>query len=182
MKLPFRKTTGLLALSLLLITKLSALSLSDSNVVGIVNGQPGNSNVSTERGYAQHLLDMGAGLMDGYYHTGINEFDGAPTNVLVGGLQTDTSVSGYDWGLAKYDGDNGGYVLFWLGGALASTIVPQYPADIWTTNPTQYAISHLTVFNPSTTNVPDSGATVILMALGLLALGLGARSVGTVRL
>ena len=71
-----------------------------------------------------------------------------------------------------------GYVLFYLGGALASTIVPQYPDNFWTTKG-QYAISHLTVFNKTSDGeiprVADGGSTVALVGLALAGLSFVAR-------
>jgi hypothetical protein len=163
---------ALLALAFTTTAQADLLSLNSPGVVGVWDSHD-NSSVATEIVAAQTLLTMAANV--GTFGTDIfvtSSWDASGT--LTGGLQTDTSISGYDWGFAKYDGKNAGYVLFWLGGANASTIIPQYPANLWTTNPEQYAISHLTVFNQSS-SVPDGGMTAVLLGLGLVAVSFAAR-------
>ena len=179
MKIALKKLTGACALSLILLGNLNALTLISPGVVGLKDDKLANSNVTSERTAAQKLLDMAASSVDGGFDpgTGLYEYMTSDTEyagTLVGGLQTNLTASGWDWALAKYDGPNAGYVLFYLGGALASTIVPQFPAILWTTNEQQYAISHLTVFNAST-SVPDGGLTVMLVGLGLVGAGAARR-------
>ena len=174
-------TGALLAAALAINVKAVPLTLNSPGVVGVWDYlSPEPANVPNELAAAQTLLDMlkstGTFGVD-LFVTSDTEYSG----VLAGGLQTNTAISGYDWGFAKYNGKNAGYVLFYLGGAVASTIIPQYPADLWTTKSDQYAISHLTVFNasvpppPPGDTVPDSGSTIALLGLTLAVFGFIAR-------
>lgn len=176
--LPRMKHTLKKALSVLfaclavgLVPSVHAITISDPGVVGVVtlNGNNINSNPSTEAGLLNTLLAMAANASQTIagigYQTGPTDY----TGTVSGGVQTDgggTSVpAGFGYVLAKYDGPNGGYVAWSLGG-LAFTL-PQFPAPLFTTNPQQYALSHFTVFNPTT--VPDGGSTLALLAVTLLA-------------
>jgi hypothetical protein len=162
----------LAGLSAALVPQLSALTINSPNVVGIHNGTLANANPATELVAAQFLLDMAINSTSGNFQTGANDYSGT----LNGGIQTNLGAQGFDWGFAKYDGQNAGYVLFYLGGALASTIIPQFPATLWTTNPEQYAISHLTVFNAGP-SVPDGGSTIAMLGAGFMLLaGLARRT------
>ena len=101
------------------------LSLQKPFLVGILNGQPSNSNVATETVIAQKILNLSLGETDGDYQANtIFNFGGTITSN--GGQHeeagdfgdADDSVSieaGWRWVLAKYDGQNAGYVLFALG-------------------------------------------------------------------
>jgi len=93
----------------------------------------------------------------------------------VGGWGT---VSGYDYGFIKYDGPNAGYVLFYLGGAQANSLIPDYPANLWTTNSTKFEVSGITFFNQrGSTNeqIPDTGSSVGLFVVGLTLLAIARR-------
>ena len=71
------------------------------------------------------------------------------------------------YAFVKYDGPNAGYVLFYLGGALASTIVPVYSNTLWMNpNGSGYAVSGTSYFN-KITSVPDGGMTLVFLGLGL---------------
>jgi hypothetical protein len=156
------------------------LTLNSPNVVGVYNGKLQNASVGVEIAAAQELLNMLAGTHSGAFDVGDNLYLYQTSNTeyagtLAGGLQNaNTNLSGYDWGFAKYDGQNAGYVLFYLGGALASTIIPNNPADLWTTNPNQFALSHVTLFG-SANRVPDGGTTAILLGAALAGMALVAR-------
>jgi len=160
------------------------LTLTSANVVGIYDGKLTNAGIETEIVAAQKLLDMAKNTTSGpfdsttqlyLYQTSATEY--AATLTLTHAFQSDTTaVANYDWGFAKYNGQQAGYVLFYLGGANASTIIPNYPAPIWTTNTSKYALSHVTLFNKSVPTdvpvpqVPDSGATVALLGAALAGL------------
>ena len=153
------------------------MTLATEYVVGIHNGQDDNSNVNTERAIAQAILNLALGGVSGdneantvYDYSGVI---GATSGVQ--GPEGEFDVpAGWSYALAKYDGKNGGYVLFALGGT--ATDLPQYPYNFWTTNHEQYAISHYTTFNvtgtPDPQNIPEGGVGVALF--GLLTLGMGA--------
>jgi len=162
-------------------------------LVGIVEGQPGNSNLATEQTYAQAILDLSLGEIDGFYKANtVFNFSGTITsnggqNEEPGGGFGDANdtvsiEAGWRWVLVKYDGQNAGYVLLPLRNQ-ASTI-PEYPWKLWTENQTQYQISHYTLFDGPTPppgddppdddppNVPEGGVGLGLLGLTLAGMGL----------
>jgi hypothetical protein len=167
------------------VTITNPLTLQTQFVAGTLTGQPGNSNIATETLIAQHILNLALGQVDGAYAAN-TVFNYSGTITANGGQHPDTILNdgivsipaGWGGALAKYDGDNGGYVLFLFGGQ-ASTI-PEYPWNFWTTNQSQYRISHYTLFNgqgdvtPNPTSVPEGGVGVALLGLALAGLA-GAR-------
>ncbi len=187
MKISLLKFASIAALvSVLSIPSVLGLTLNSPNVVGVFDGALANANPSTEIVAAQTLLTMLKSTTSGTFNATTNLYPYQTSDTEYYALLTldnvlqpgNTSIAGYDWGFAKYNGKNAGYVLFYLGGAAASTIVPNHPASLWTTKPDQYALSHLTVFNqtPPTEieipRVPDSGATATLLGAALVGLAL----------
>ena len=70
--------------------------------------------------------------------------------------------------LAKHDGQNAGFVLYFLGGA-ASTI-PGFSDDIWVNGQNEgYQLSHYTRFGGGT-NLSEP-ATLGLMMIGMMGVG-----------
>ena len=180
-----------LASSASAITFIPPLSLSDQFLAGILNGQPGNSSLATEKGYAQFILDLSLGdkkYQDGTPGaTGVEGVFEANTafnyagTVTTDGLKSEDGIDGINgvdiaagWGgaLAKYDGPNGGYVLFLFGGAASN--IPEYPVGFFDTDPGHNQISHYTLFNgtggltptPQVT-VPEGGSAIALLGLAL---------------
>lgn len=164
------------------VTITSPMSLSQQFIVGIHDGQEANSNIATETLIAQAILNLSLGQDLGPYHAN-DVFDYSGTITSNGGQHNDVTVgdgvvsipAGWGGALAKYDGPNGGYVLFVFGGT-ASTI-PEFPYDFWTSETDKYRISHYTLFSgtggitPTPTGVvPEGGAGVAL--LGSLLLGM----------
>ena len=156
------------------------LTLSTAGVVGTLDGKIGNSNPTTELGIAQTLLDfVGLGVVSPAtptqkYRTSL-VFDYAAT--LSNPVQRSGLIVpvGYKFALAKYDGPNGGYVLYHVP-TFGSTL-PQYPANFWTTNPTKWAISHFTTFDAKVeiTEVPDGGSTAMLLGVVLCGIAIVSR-------
>jgi hypothetical protein len=181
MKTTFTKSViALIAFGALLAASAKAdpLTLNSPGVVGIWNILSNdNANDATRLASAQHLLDLSANtgtFPTDEWVTSSTEYSAVLTGpgVKHDGLTAFQSISGYDWAFAKYDGPNAGYVLFYLGGAVASTIVPQYPANLWTTKSGKYGVSGVTFYNETPTQVPDSGTTAILLGAGLIFIGL----------
>jgi hypothetical protein len=143
----------------------------------IVTGEP--AGAADEIIYANTLLAQPANngrvtIAGHVYTTSSTDYNG----VVSGGLKDETGntsvTAGYDWVLAKYDGPNGGDVLWFLGGA--ATTLPSDSATIWTNGEGQgYGISHFTVFNPT---VPDGGSTLALLGMAFTGLGLLRRKLG----
>ena len=156
------------------------LTLNSPGVVGILNGLAGDNPGTDAIVFAQHLLDMAAGTVDSTfdahtYETSSTEYAATLSVVgtLTGGVGVTSVPVGYDYAIAKYDGQNAGWVLFALSGL--ATNLPEYPADLWTTKPEQYGISHYTAFKSGTTTVVPEPSTYIAGALAVIPLLLGLR-------
>lgn len=160
---------------------LSALTLNDPGVVGTKDGLAGDNSVQADTtAWAQKLLDMAASkseLIPGettkYFRTSDTEYSGILTwaGKVDGG--SNSVAAGYDYVLGKYDGQNVGYVLFYIGGL--ATDIPQYSHSIWSANDstTSYGLSNYTVFNGPPVDVPgvpDGGSTVALLGAALMLL------------
>lgn len=180
------------ALTIYSATSAAALPLTYNSlgVVGTIDGVI-SGGVGEELTRAQALLDMltntstndlGAlscnGASDNFSdsfcrktNTTFN-YSGTLTNLLGDSAKIENpqgsqlTVIGFQYVLAKYDGSNAGYVLFYLPDF--GNTIPTNPDNFWTTT-AQYSISHLTRFNGATT-VPDGGATLGLLGLGLMGL------------
>ena len=179
------------ALTIFWATSAAALPLTYSSpgVVGTIDGVI-DGGVGAELTEAQALLNMlmntsindlnqpciGAAdnFDDGCKKTNTTfDYSGTLTNLLGDGAKINNpqgqqlTVTGFQYVLAKYDGINAGYVLFYLPDF--GNTIPANPDDFWT-DTAQYSISHLTRFNGTTTTVPDGGATLGLLGLGLVGL------------
>ena len=165
------------------------LSLSTTGVVGTLDGKIGNSNPTTELDIAQKILDfVGLGVISPAtptqkYKTS-TVFDYAATLSVPSQSSKGAFVvpDGFRFALAKYDGPNGGYVLYFLPTsvptfmpAFAGNTLPRFPADFWTTDPNKWGISHYTTFNavlPTPPTVPDGGTTMALFGMALCGVGI----------
>lgn len=151
---------------------LDPLTYSTPGVVGTFDGMLADSNPSTELAIAQHILDLvGLGVESPaactqcYRTSEVLDYSATLSNpVQVLGAVYEVSP-GPDYVIAKYDGPNGGYVLFYL--PTFGHELPQYPHSFWATKPEQYKISHFTTFD----SVPDGGSTVALLGSALFAVG-----------
>ncbi|MBN2506764.1 MAG: hypothetical protein JXQ71_08730 [Verrucomicrobia bacterium] len=178
----FRHYFTVLASACLMVHSASALTISDPGVAGTIEPGTENSSVANELAWANHLLGLtGTAATDSHdangdghdeqYKTGSTDYSGSLTGgTQIGGGSTD--VSAYEWVLAKYDGQNAGYVLFNV--ADYGNSIPSTSETIWISNMPQqqgYALSHFTGFG-SSTNVPDGGFSLGLLGLAVAGLGL----------
>jgi hypothetical protein len=186
-KLKRGKIAGLMAAAgMLMATNASAtltwpggITINSPNIVGAHDVVAGESSSDVhETDVANTLLGMDAGLnqpappfSNGGYVTSNTEYGtggiGSPTATFgFKGAAGITHVnSGWEYAMAKYDGPNAGYVLFYLGGQDAD--LPNLPYSLWgNVNDTGLSLSHYTVFNA----VPEP-TTMIAGALLLLPFG-----------
>lgn len=182
------------AVAMSLATSVAALPLTyDSpGVVGTIDGII-SGGVDEELAFAQALLNLSVGgsiddfsdspCIGATNNSDIGrckkanttfDYSGTLTNLLGDDAKIENPidqqlvVTGFDYVLAKYDGGNAGYILFYLPDF--GNTIPNIPNNLWTSTPGQFTISHLTRFNESTT-VPDGGATLGLLGFGLMGLG-----------
>ena len=164
-----------------------ALTIDDLGVVGTIDAGNQNASVSNVTEWANYLLGMdgndsettdGNSSPDGVteiYQTSNTNYDGT----VSGGIRINEStpdVSSYEWVVAKYDGQNAGYVMFNVNDYLDAytvTTIPEYSHSIWGNDEEQYQLSNITGYGTSDVPlpVPDSGATVALMGIALAGLG-----------
>lgn len=167
------------------LTWSSPLTLNSPGVVGTVDGLAGDNPGSDAIYFAQELLDLSANTvnfhytdissgMEHVYNTSSTEYSGT----LFGGVQVDNNYQvpiGYDYAIAKYDGQNAGWVLFYLGGQAAD--LPQFSYSIWGSNSGQYGISGFTAFHAGSV-IPEPSS---LIAGALLLLPFGASALRILR-
>ena len=177
------------------------ITLNDPGIVGAVEGKITASNPTKEEILAEFLLAMAinstikisdatppANLPHGCsdalkpceYKTGDNVYgpadltyvdknDGGTANIKL-------EHQGNVYIMAKYDGQNAGYILFYLpdwndNPANTDNVIPKFPGDIFGN---QYAISNYVVFS-GPKNVPDGGMTISLLGMAMAGMGLIAR-------
>jgi hypothetical protein len=148
----------------------------------IVSGEP--AGAADEQGYVNTLLGLPVPtnnlLIAGHVYTKIAASPGSPSVPLgTQDVSGNTSVpAGSEYVLAKYDGPNGGDVLWYLGGA-AFVLPPDGGPWGWT-NPSGQGLglSHFTVYGSGGGDqVPDSGATIALLGLAMGALAILRRKI-----
>ena len=176
-RLIFRKCAAALVAGAMImgVSANAALDINGFGVVGtIVSGEP--SSVANEVGYANKLLSLAPNAtltftwpspIGTHVLTTGNQTGVAGSGIVSGGAQDETGnasvPSGWEYVLAKYDGPNGGAVLWYLGGA--SINLPANSDGLWVnTEGNGFGLSHFTVFNAT---VPEP-STVIAGALLLL--------------
>lgn len=179
----FTTWAAVIACTLFLAAPAHALTLNDPGVVGTIETDVDSNqatNVANEVEWANFLLALAANqnvTVDGntpvdgdreHYVTSSTNY----TGTLSGGTQIQntggtTNVGSYAYVLAKYDGQNAGYVLFNVA-ALGGTNIPEFSFSVWGSNAGQYQLSHFTGFG---TTVPDGGATLSLLGLALAGIG-----------
>lgn len=173
-----KKIVGFVLLALIVFAATNAsaapLTLNSPGVVGTLNGKTGANPPEDEALWAQHLLDMLKSSVDNIYTpgTGYRTSDTEYSDTLdyVGKDESQGNVvnGNYLYVFAKYDGQNGGYVLYYMPDWGSNTI-PASPWSIWG-NEGQYGVSHFLYFNEYEKDVPDGGSVAMLLGLGLIGL------------
>lgn len=179
MKISSLKTWAAAIAIALLTAPAYALTINDPGVVGAASGESGSGGaVALALGVSNKLLSMAAGTADGAgcdlngalecYRTSTTEYTGSVSGGTEVGGATNAGSTNYEYVLAKYDGPEGGYVLFYMpnfGG-----LIPLTSSTIWVNTAGQgYGISHYVGFG--TRSVPDGGATLSLLGLALAGIG-----------
>lgn len=149
----------------------------DNPIVGTFDTGTSAANVPTVTGYLNTLLGLGANqpltdISGVKYKTSSVNYNGS--FVASDGVRIDSGnllsvAAGYDYVVAKYDGKNAGYVVWYLGGEAAT--LPEYSNSIWQNIAGEgYRISGYTAYGSGSTSVPDGGATAALLGVGMLGL------------
>lgn len=165
------------------ISHLSAvptLTIGDSRDLGLIDkNQPANPTSSAS--FINILLDQPLG--SGPTTVGANKYT-RTTNDPLNGIYPDAVFSGVEFGanvtnidlstgylylLAKYDGPNWGSQVWYVGDLTGPITIPLNGSG------NQYAVSHTYLFNPQGASVPDAGATLMLLGIGLSSLAAARR-------
>jgi len=170
LRLVARPTSVLIIAAALYCPKAYALSITDAGVVGAVDGRAGDNAGKDALWLAEGILDLeGWGTISGgrvWQNNTTEDYSGDLIGRGVLFERTRVVPAGYDYALAKYNGKNAGWVLFYVGGK--ETTLPRYSYSLWTNNPGKYEISNFTAFH----SVPDGGSAAGLLAAALAGLGL----------
>jgi hypothetical protein len=151
-----------------------ALTIGDSRDLGLISpNHP--ADPSSSASYIDILLDqplnsgptpIGANT---YTRTGNDPLGGNYPAAVYSGVEFGSNVTnidlgtGYQYLLAKYDGQNWGSQVWHVGGLTGSITIPLNGSG------TQFAVSHTYLYNP--TSVPDGGMTAVMLGLSLGGLG-----------
>ena len=150
------------------------LTVGDNHELGFVNfGIP--SGDSDRLAYVNHLIGMALGSQDDalgqHFTRSNNAFSPLPQAALAGQVNgTSTTVnlgSGlYTYLFAKYDGPNYGSEVWYVGNLSGIITIPATAGG--------YGLSGWTLFGPGG-QVPDGGATLMLLGAALGVLGIARR-------
>jgi hypothetical protein len=152
----------------------TSLTYGDAYYLGYVNDAI-PSNVDDTVGYINNLITLAAGAgptvigTESYSRVGSALPGPFPVAVALGGVKTDTSigsginVTGWTYLLGKYDAHNAGAYVWYVAGLETADIPNFFNAA------GQYGLSHYTLLNH--TQVPDGGATLMLLGGALVGLG-----------
>jgi VPDSG-CTERM motif len=125
---------------------------------------PGTATTSGTNTITRSLNNPAGGVYPDAVYSG--QFGSGVTSIDLGG--------GHLYLLAKYDGQNYGSVVWYVGGLTGTISIPGFALS----NPDKYGVSHTYLFNPNGTSVPDGGSTTMLLGLSLCALGFASRLIG----
>lgn len=183
LKIKYCVMAGLVALGVALqANAATTLTIGDGNDLGLITpNHPANPTDSAA--FINILLDQALGSgptvvgANAYLRT-LNDpaFGTYPDAVLPGFVEFGEEVTDIDLGsgfmylLAKYDGQNYGSRVWYVGGLTGEITIPLNGLG------DQYAVSHTYLFNPAPDNppgepVPDGGLTVALLGLALTGIG-----------
>jgi VPDSG-CTERM motif len=165
------------AVTLAFSHKANALTIGDSQELGFVDpGLPASDAnrtlfVNTMIGLAlngsTHVI---IGPHDNLVMRSNNDFGPLPTAVFAQNGNTTTIDLGsglYSYLYAKYDGPNFGAEVWYVGNLSGMITIPATGGG--------YGLSGWTLFGPGVTQVPDGGATVMLLGAAFCALGIARR-------
>lgn len=100
--------------------------------------------------------------------TGAVQFNSLPANGIY--------VGGWTYLLAKYDGPNGGAMVWYVGDLTNVDIPSSY--DLPGGQDGAQGLSHYSLFNPYQQDTPDGGATLMLLGGALIGMGALRRRLG----
>jgi hypothetical protein len=158
------------------LSSLSALTIGDARDLGLIDkNQPANPTSSA--GFIDILLTQPLG--SGPTTIGANDYTRTNNDPLSGNYpaavfsgvefgQNVTNISlgtGYEYLLAKYDGQNYGSVVWYVGGLTGDITIPLNGSG------SQFAVSHTYLYNPVSASVPDTGMTLMMLGGALTCLG-----------
>ena len=160
------------------VPDLSALTIGDTRDLGLIDkNKPADETSSAS--FINILLDQSLG--SGPTTVGANAYTRTLNDPLGGNYpdavfstkfgQNVTNIplgNGFLYLLAKYDGQNFGSVVWYVGGLTGNITIPLNGSG------NQYAVSHTYLFNPNGTppnGVPDGGPTVMLLGSALACIG-----------
>lgn len=162
-----------LALTVSASTASAALVVGDGNYIGSIDdGVP--SGAGDEVNYVNSLLDQATGTTQLCLYDTDETCSRVGSTLNTAGFEDATAptkeeptdgtvdVTGWEYLLAKYGAGGGAQISYvWYVGGLSGN---QSIADLT-------ALSHISLFNGGGTSVPDGGATLGLLGLGMLGLG-----------
>jgi hypothetical protein len=165
------------AVMLALSHNASALTIGDSQELGFVDpGLPAgdanrtlfvNTMIGLALGDSTHVI---IGAHDNLVTRSSNDFGPLPTAVLAlngTGTTIDLGTGLYSYLYAKYDGPNFGAEVWYVGNLSGIITIPATGGG--------HGLSGWTLFGPGGGQVPDGGATVMLLGAALGALGMARR-------
>ena len=164
-----------------MVENASALTLAqfyaaNPNAVGVIDDAVpfGDAERVT---YVNNLLGLGANVNGqvigtSTYYTGPTDYNGTVSQANSQNGQGVATVSGYQYLFVKYDGPNGGGVVYYLNGA-TFTIPGDLNGLVTGSKTWNGGISGWTLYNGSTPppGVPDGGSALALLGVGIAGVG-----------
>ena len=165
--------------SITLVGATNALTIGDSRDLGLISkNQPADPVSSTD--FLNILLNQNLGttatIGANTYTRTMNDplsgnYPAAVFAVDLGAVTTINLAGGYTYLLAKYDGQNWGSEVWYVGGLTGNITIPLYGSG------DQYAVSHVYLFNPNGATVPEGGMSLVLLGAAVGGLALARRFV-----